>query len=117
MFRVDPAAFIHQLQGVAPSVDVEQVKTTVGGIGGGIGGSGGIQGTPKHPTPDAEEPYYHYVTNRTPAAQSLHFIVTNSFFTNNMIVTRYFGSLGINLTNNGAFAVFNPRNGDVVVLC
>jgi beta-lactamase regulating signal transducer with metallopeptidase domain len=115
MFRVDPAAFIHQLQGVAPSVDVEQVKTTVGGIGGGIGGSGGIQGTPKHPTPDAEEPYYHYVTNRTPAAQSLHFIVTNSFFTNNMIVTRYFGSLGINLTNNGAFAVFNPRNGDVVV--
>jgi beta-lactamase regulating signal transducer with metallopeptidase domain len=115
MFRVDPAAFIHQLQGVAPSVDAGQAKATVGGIGGGIGGSGGIQGTPKHPTPDAEEPYYHYVTNRTPAAQSLHFTVTNSFFTNNMIVTRYFGSLGINLTNNGAFAFFNPRTGDILI--
>ncbi|HXR08108.1 MAG TPA: hypothetical protein VN765_12305 [Candidatus Acidoferrum sp.] len=40
---------------------------------------------------------------------------TNASSWDNSMVTRYFTSLGVNLTYHGAFAFFNPRNGDVVV--
>ena len=33
----------------------------------------------------------------------------------NLMVSRYFASLGINLTNNGAFVFFNKRTGDILV--
>jgi type II secretory pathway component GspD/PulD (secretin) len=59
-----------------------------GGFGGGIGGKGG--GLP-------------YITQ------------TNYAFNDNFQVTRYFASMGINLTNNGAFAFFNQRTGDILV--
>ena len=104
-FHVDPNTFIKGLQAVTSRLDVDQANTT----------GGGIQAAVTPPTTDGQSPYYHYVTNLTADAQALHYITTNSVFTNNMMVTRYFRSLGINLTNNGAFALFNPQTGDVMV--
>ncbi|MGA2540607.1 MAG: hypothetical protein ABSG78_03475 [Verrucomicrobiota bacterium] len=71
-----------------------------GGIGGGIGG-GGAQGSVSYPQviPFA----LPYITR------------TNYTFEDNFLVTRYFASMGINLTNNGNFAFFNARTGDILV--
>ncbi|MGA2541743.1 MAG: M56 family metallopeptidase [Verrucomicrobiota bacterium] len=97
MFHVDPKVFVRGMEEMSPQIPAGQANAASGGlnggggIGGGIGGIGGGIGT----GPD---------TSRT-----------NYTFNDNYLVTRYFGSQGINLTNNGAFAFFNQRTGDILV--
>ena len=40
---------------------------------------------------------------------------TNSLTNDNIVVINYFRSMGLNLTNNGGFVVFNGRTGDILI--
>ena len=71
------------------------------GGGGGIGGGGSFPGSVSYPTGTGFG--LPYITQ------------TNNTLNDNREVTTYFASMGINLTNNGAYAFFNVRTGDILV--
>ena len=78
-----------------------------GGLGGGLGGGGSGAGGGSYPGS---------VSYPTGSGFGLPYITqTNYTYTDNAQVVRYFSSVGINLTNNGAFAFFNARTGDMLV--